>query len=73
MWGASFAEVKMSMFQKEITKSKAKILQGRNLAQFEKIIEPRRKGALSNKQFGAVVSFCYKLGIEVFCDLYVRC
>ncbi|WP_336278485.1 lysozyme [Bartonella sp. CB175] len=52
----------------QITKSQAEVILQKDLAQFEKTVEHRVKQFLTNEQFAALVSFCYNVGTEAFCN-----
>ncbi|EYS91996.1 hypothetical protein X471_00277 [Bartonella bacilliformis str. Heidi Mejia] len=52
----------------KITESEAEIILRQDLKQFEKTVEQAVIISLSDEQFAALVSFCYNIGIEAFCN-----
>ncbi|WP_019221297.1 lysozyme [Bartonella senegalensis] len=52
----------------QITVADAETLLQKDLAQFEKTVEEMVVQSLNDEQFAALVSFCYNVGIEAFCN-----
>ncbi|MCZ2328882.1 lysozyme [Bartonella sp. F02] len=52
----------------KITASQADGILRRDLAQFEHTVEREVFYSLTDEQFAALVSFCYNVGIEAFCN-----
>ncbi|AMG86354.2 hypothetical protein X471_00016 [Bartonella bacilliformis str. Heidi Mejia] len=52
----------------KITESEAEIVLRQDLKQFEKTVEQAVIISLSDEQFAALVSFCYNVGGEAFCN-----
>ncbi|AQX28404.1 MULTISPECIES: lysozyme [unclassified Bartonella] len=52
----------------EITHLEAEALLRKDLSQFERTVERKVKQPLTDEQFAALVSFCYNVGIEAFCN-----
>ncbi|EJF91332.1 lysozyme [Bartonella melophagi] len=52
----------------KITKAKAEAILRKDLAQFEQIVEQVVSQPLTDEQFAALVSFCYNVGIDAFCN-----
>ncbi|MCZ2158728.1 lysozyme [Bartonella sp. 220] len=51
-----------------ITEQQAEALLCQDLRQFEIVVEEAVSVSLSNSQFAALVSFCYNVGTEAFCN-----
>ncbi|WP_273760417.1 lysozyme [Bartonella sp. ML70XJBT.G] len=52
----------------QITVAEAETLLQKDLAQFEKTVQEMVEKSLNDEQFAALVSFCYNVGIEAFCN-----
>lgn len=52
----------------KITKAQAEAILRRDLVQFEKAVEQGVFQPLTDEQFAALVSFCYNVGVEAFCQ-----
>ncbi|WP_336288144.1 MULTISPECIES: lysozyme [unclassified Bartonella] len=52
----------------QITESQAESLLQKDLAQFEQTVEQMVEQPLTDEQFAALVSFCYNVGTEAFCN-----
>ncbi|CBI76841.1 Phage lysozyme [Bartonella clarridgeiae 73] len=52
----------------EITHLEAEAVLQKDLSQFEQTVEHEVKQSLTDEQFAALVSFCYNVGIEAFCN-----
>ncbi|ATP12820.1 lysozyme [Bartonella henselae] len=52
----------------QITVAEAETLLQKDLAKFEKTVEEMVEQPLNDEQFATLVSFCYNVGIETFCN-----